>query len=134
MATFLTDTPDVPRSLRAWFVVHFVADIAFAVPLLLMPEAFGAALGYDGVDPLTARLVGAALVGIGVESLLGRNATRASFVTMLRLKVLWSSTATIGTAATVATTGGSLVAWFVLGTFAVFCAVWTCYFLLLRRG
>ncbi len=49
---------DVPAALRRWFVVHFVADIVFAIPLLVAPVAFGALLDAGPIDPLTARLVG----------------------------------------------------------------------------
>ena len=35
----LTPANGVPRNLRRWFVIHFVADILFAIPLLLIPEA-----------------------------------------------------------------------------------------------
>ena len=87
---------DVPVALRRWFVVHFVADITFAIPLLLAPRQLGELLGHSAVDPLTARMVAAALVGIGVESFLGRNDSRATFLTMLRLKVLWAGTAIAG--------------------------------------
>ena len=129
---FFTEKADVPRTLRVWFVIHFAADLLFAVPLLLAPRLLGGLLQYPSIDPLTARLVGAALVGIGTESLLGRNATRGSFVTMLRLKVLWSSTATLGIAATIVQ-GAPVVAWLLLAIFACFCALWSTWLLRLRR-
>ena len=68
---------NVPRNLRRWFVIHFVADILFAIPLLLIPETILPFFGWTVVDPITSRLVGAALLGIGTESLLGRNASLA---------------------------------------------------------
>lgn len=130
--SFLSNARDVPRSLRIWFVIHFVADLVFAVPLIVAPRWLGGVVAYPSIDPLTARLVGAALVGIGVESLLGRNASRDSFRTMLRLKVLWSSTACVGLGLTVVETQ-ALVAWAVLGVFGAFCALWTRYLVVLSR-
>ena len=60
----------IPASLRVWFLIHFIVDILFAVPLIIAPYWFLKFLGLDIVDPLTARLVGAALIGIGTTSLI----------------------------------------------------------------
>jgi hypothetical protein len=49
----------VSVSLRRWFVVHFVADVVIAVPLLAAPAAFLNGLGWGAVDPIAARMVGA---------------------------------------------------------------------------
>ena len=117
----------VPKVLRTWFVVHFVADIVFAIPLLLVPGWFLGLLGWPAVDPITARLVGAALVGIGVESLLGRNAPPESFRTMLRLKILWSGTATLGILASMLE-GGPVMGWAFLGIFGGFNMLWTYWY------
>ncbi len=121
----------VPKSLRFWFVVHFWADIAFAVPLLLVPVQMLTVFGWSVIDPLTARLVGAALVGIGVESLLGRNASLDSFRTMLRLKVLWSLSANFGIALTI-WQGAPPAAWLFQGIFAFFSSLWIYWAVRLR--
>ena len=97
MTTLSVDN-QVPRSLRRWFVIHFSADIIFAIPLLLIPEVVLPIFGWTVVDPITSRLTGAALLGIGVESLLGRNASREVFEAMLNLKILWASGAVLGIA------------------------------------
>ena len=77
-------------------MVHFAFDVVFAVPLLLAPEWLLPRLGWLFVDPVTSRLVGAALMGIGVQSLLGRNAGIETFRAMLNLKIIWSASATFG--------------------------------------
>lgn len=123
----------VPRALRGWFVAHFVADILFAVPLLVAPRAALSLFGWTTIDPLTTRLVGAALVGIGVESLLGRNAGRESFRTMLRLKVLWSLTANAAIAVSIAE-GAPRTAWLFQLIFVVFSSVWIYWSLRLGRS
>ena len=41
----------VPPSLRRWFVVHFVADLIFAVPLVLAPGPTLRALGWNAQQP-----------------------------------------------------------------------------------
>ncbi len=91
----------VTKGLRNCFVAHFAADIAFALPLFLVPREFLTLLGWTSVDPFAARLVAAALVGIGGESLLSRNAAAGAYRAMLRLKLLWSGAALSGMALTV---------------------------------
>jgi len=121
----------VPTSLRRWFVVHFAVDIAFAIPLLLAPAALLRALGWVTVDPLAARMVGAALAGIGIESLLCRNDSIETFRSMLRLKSIWSGAAVAGISLSIVQ-GAPAVAWAILAIFVAFAALWTFYRLKLR--
>ncbi len=58
---------EVPNSLRTWFVIHFIADMLFGIPLLFFPEFVLPLLGWGVVDPISTRVVGAALMGIGIE-------------------------------------------------------------------
>ncbi|MBK9261776.1 MAG: hypothetical protein IPM54_18490 [Polyangiaceae bacterium] len=113
----------VPPRLRFWFVVHFVADIFFAIPLILAPEMLLRPLGWTVVDPVVSRVVGAALVGIGGESLLGRHADLASFRTMLRLKILWSGATIVGLILSIGQ-GAPWGAWLFLAIFLCFCGLW----------
>jgi hypothetical protein len=103
----------------------------FAIPLLVAPVTFLSLFGWTAVDPVTSRLVGAALVGIGVESLLGRNATRDSFRTMLRLKVLWSASATAGLLLSYLQ-GAPTATLVFLAIFGAFCALWSTWWIKLR--
>jgi hypothetical protein len=121
----------VPVSLRRWFVFHFIADMIFAVPLLLVPGAFLRTLGWAEVDPVTARMVGAALAGIGIESYLCRNDGIETFRSMLRLKCIWSGAAVAGLAVSIAQ-GAPGLAWAVLAIFLAFGTLWNTYRLRLR--
>lgn len=116
----------VPGSLRIWFVIHFAVDMLFAIPLLFFPEILLPLLGWKVVDPITSRLVGAALLGIGGESLLGRNASKEVFLAMLNLKILWAAGAVIGIALGIAA-GGPPLAWALLVIFTLFLGVWGYY-------
>ena len=116
----------VPNSLRTWFVIHFAADILFAIPLLFFPQALLSLIGWGAYDPIMSRLVGAALMGIGVESLLGRNADADTFRAMLNLKVIWASCALFAFGAGIAE-GAAPIVWALVGIFAVFWAVWVYY-------
>jgi hypothetical protein len=117
---------DVPQSLRTWFVIHFAVDIVFAVPLLLAPGWVLALFGWQAVDPITSRLVGAALLGIGGASLLERNAGREVFRAMLGLKIIWACGALLAIGLGIAA-GGPATAWLFFAVFAAFLAVWVNY-------
>ncbi len=122
---------DVPRKLRRWFVIHFVVDILFAIPLLLIPETILPFFGWAVVDPITSRLVGAALLGIGTESLLGRNASLEVYRAMLNLKLLWGTGALLGITLGIIQ-GAPITAWLLLAIFSIFTLVWLYYWLKLR--
>jgi len=122
---------EVPNSLRTWFVIHFAVDMLTGIPLLLFPELVMSLLGWETIDPITSRVVGAALMGIGIESYLGRNASTEVFRAMLNLKVIWSSSAILGIGLGI-WKGGSQTGWFFLGIFIVFWVVWIYYWRKLR--
>ena len=86
-----------PTVEKAQFVTALgIADMLTGIPLLIFPELVMPLLGWSAVDPIASRVVGAALMGIGIESWLGRNANIDVFRTMLNLKVIWSSSAILG--------------------------------------
>lgn len=122
----------VPRSLRFWFVVHFVLDFIFAVPLLIAPIWLMTLFGFENPDPFTARLVGAALLGIGGESLLGWEGPIEAFRAMLNLKIIWSLAAIGAIILTLVVSGGPLMAYIILLIFAGFSGLWMYYRFLLR--
>ena len=122
---------EVPKSLRTWFVIHFVADMLTGIPLLFFPEAVMPMLGWAAVDPIASRVVGAALMGIGIESYLGRNASIEVFQAMLNLKVIWSSSAILGIGLGI-WKGGPSAGWLFLSIFAIFWVVWVYYWGKLR--
>lgn len=119
-------TNHIPQALRTWFVIHFFVDILFAIPLMLAPTWILSLLGWQSVDPFTARLVSAALFGIGTESYLGRSAGIESFRNMLNLKIIWSLTAVIGIGLSIfqGAQGQPWFAWAILVIFIVFNFLW----------
>jgi hypothetical protein len=104
----------------------------FGIPLLFFPRLLLPLLGWTTYDPLTSRLVGAALMGIGLESLLGRNASAETYRAMLNLKIIWASSALFAIGAGIAE-GAPPMAWGFLGIFFVFWCVWVYYRMALRE-
>lgn len=116
----------VPDRLRWWFVVHFILDVAAAVPLFVAPTQLLGGLGWQSVDPIATRLVAAALFGIGIESYLGRNAGVDAFRGMLNLKIIWSGSAVVGVLWS-QLEGGPPAGWGVFAIFAGFNLLWVRY-------
>jgi len=83
--------------------------------------------GWNHVNPITSRLVGAVLLGIGVESLLSRNASVEVFKALLSLKIIWAIGAIIAIGLGIAA-GGPPLAWGFLAVFVVFLYVWLYYY------
>lgn len=112
--------------MKIWFLIHFVVDILFALPLMVAPTAFLSALGWKVVDPIASRLVAAALLGIGIESLLSVKSPAPTFVGLLNLKIIWSSAAIAGLVVSLvfAAAQTSRLAWAVAGIFLMFDIVW----------
>lgn len=125
-------TGQIPAGLRTWFVIHFVADIMFGIPLLFFPQVVLGLFNWKIYDPIMTRLVGAALMGIGIESWLGRNASADTFRAMLNLKIIWASSALFAIGAGIAEGAPSMV-WLILGIFFLFWCVWVYYRLALRE-
>lgn len=125
----------IPVALRRWFILHFVADMIFAIPIFIAPREVLGYFGWMAVDPLSARLVASALFGIGLESWLGRNSTLEAFKGMLQLKLIWSAFATVGLAWSVIE--GNLrypwFGWMLVVVFAAFHILWWYWLVRLER-
>ena len=118
----------VPDKLRTWFVVHFIVDMLFAVPLFLAPKWMLTLFGWQTVDPMVSRLVAAALFGIGIESFLGRNAGSEAYRGMLNLKLIWSFGAILGIGISLTQAGGApFMAWVAMAIFVAFTFLWAYY-------
>jgi hypothetical protein len=114
---------DVPPTLRIWFIVHAAACLVAALALLVAPELALHRLGWTAVDPITARLAGAALLAIGGQSLIVRNAGVETYRTMLGLLVIWSLAGALGLFVGVGEAAPP-AAWAVLSIFVLFAGVW----------
>ncbi|HLD80050.1 MAG TPA: hypothetical protein VJA18_05825 [Candidatus Nanoarchaeia archaeon] len=116
----------VTSSLRTWFVIHFVVDYLFAIPLFVAPAWFLSLFGFTVVEPVTARLVAAALFAIGSISLLSSNESANTYKTLLKLKIIWSVSAIAGLLVSL-WQGAPVLLWLIVIVFALFCGIWIYY-------
>ncbi|MDO8510640.1 MAG: hypothetical protein Q7S55_00585 [Nanoarchaeota archaeon] len=121
----------IPSSLRAWFVLHFMVDYLFAIPLFIAPAWLLSFFGFTVIDPVTARLVAAALFAVGGISLLSRNESVNVYNSLLKLKIIWSVSAIAGLLLSL-WQGASALLWPVVLVFGLFCGIWSYYFWRLR--
>ncbi len=115
--------PQVPPTLRIWFIVHAVVDLVVAVPLFVAPAAVLRHFGWTCIDPVSTRIAAAALFAIGGQSFLGRNDGVQTYRAMLSLKVLWSIAAVVGLVVSIGE-GAPPAAWAFLCLFITFSGVW----------
>jgi len=120
--------PKMSSGLKTWFVVHAAIDYIFGLPLLLIPIKFMTLLGWQTIDPLTTRLLGAALIAIGTISYITRNEDTNVYRNILKLKITWSVTAILGIILTIIQGAPKLI-WAILIIFILFTAIWNYYFI-----
>ena len=109
------------RSLRKWFVFHGVVDFIFGIPLLLFPSWILSLFHVFPEEFVMARLVGAALLGIGGASLFCE--AQESFSSFLNLKIIWSLSALVALGISLFL-GASLRLWIIFGIFLGFSFIW----------
>jgi len=119
----------VPKSLRVWFIVHFVVDFLFAILLFIIPTRMLALFGFEDINILFARLVAAALFAIGGASLVVHKQGVDSYNALLSVKVIWSILAILALVlALIESWSISVVA--ILIIFIIFSVTWVYY----KRG
>ena len=123
----------IPPSLRIWFIIHGIVDLLFAIPLVSYPKQTLTFLGWTIIDPFATRLVGAALLGMGLVSLVEVKKDIEHYRSLLNFKMTWSFFAIIGVFMSIME-GAPPFGWVVFIIFVVFFGVWTHYLKKLREG
>jgi hypothetical protein len=115
----------IPQQVQNWFKIHFLIDLLVAIPLFFAPVSFLSFFGFNpvAINPSLARVVAAAFFAIGGMSFWMNTENYSSYIVMLRLKIIWSSTATLGLL-WAALEGGPTILWFFASIFAAFFVLW----------
>ena len=116
----------VPKSLKTWFLVHFIIDYIIAIPLFFFPVYSLTLLGLETIDPVTARLVAAALFAVGGISLLAKEKSKETYNTLLTLNLIWSGTAILGLLLSIFQ-GYPKILWVFVVIFGIFFEIWYYY-------
>jgi hypothetical protein len=116
----------IPNSLKMWFIIHFIIDTIFAIPLIFFPSWIIGLFGLPSSEAVMARLVGAALIGIGGASFFSYKGTKENYDILLTLKLLWSSTAILGLLLSVIS-GAPNTIWLIIVMFTIFFFIWLYY-------
>ena len=124
--------PEIAPSLRAWVVLDAALNSCSGLPLLLFPEAILPRLGWTVVDPLTTRLLGAALIAVGITLWRLRGAGALEYRLLLGLQVLWSGAAVLGAGIAIGR-GAPPAAFLILAVYLAFFGVWSHHAIRLRQ-
>ena len=114
----------VSKSLRVWFKIHFIVDFLIAIPLIFFTKWTLGLFGFPLENLVFARLIGAALIGIGGTSYFCKK--KEHFEIMLILKIFWSLAAILALIWGIVETE-ILSLWLFLIIFVIFSGVWQYY-------
>lgn len=110
----------ISSGLRTTFLVHAIIAILFGLAYLLVPEMVGGILQMDMSDP-TYRLLGAAILAIGIMSWLGYKASVWGEVKItVQFEIVWTVLGAVVTAWALLTGAFPAAIWLNFAVFAVF--------------
>lgn len=120
--------------LRVWLILSFIVDMLFGVPLLLVPHDIAAVFGFVDQGVFVLRLLGAALIGLGVGSMLvcREREEWAGFEAIVRLKIVWTVLSLIAILWSIFD-GAPKSAWIFFDIFLVFAIGWIYFGWKLRK-
>ena len=116
----------ISQGLRTWFMIHFIVDVIFAIPLIFFPAWLLGLFGYSETQFITSRLLGAGLLGIGGASYLTYKKSKESYHTLLNLKIIWSISAILVLLYSLFL-GAPRSIWFIIIAFIIFSVAWIYY-------
>ena len=86
----------ITKPLKLTFLIHFFAGIFLGIVFLLFTETFTTVTGWPYLDPVAGRIMGAALVGFSLGSLLAWRETEWESVKILvQVEIAWLGVGTV---------------------------------------
>lgn len=84
------------QGLKTTFIIHFIVALLFGLGFLFIPATVGSWYGMTVQEPETYRLLGAALLGLAVSSLLAYSAqTWESVRIVVIMEIVWTILGTL---------------------------------------
>jgi hypothetical protein len=112
--------------LKITFLVHGIVAVVLGVLLLGVPGRFLPVLGWAPVDPIMARLLGAAFLALAWGDFRGWRALSWSEVNVfVEVQLAFAALASVGLLRHLLSSGGwPAMIWILFGVFVLFAVVW----------
>lgn len=113
------------KMLKTTFLVHGIVAVVLGVLLLGVPGRFLQALGWAPIDPIMARLLGAAFLALAWGDVRGWRALSWSEVNIfVEVQLAFAALASVGLLRHLLTGGWPAMVWILLGVFVLFAIAW----------
>ena len=113
------------KALKYTFLVHAIVALLFGALLLLAPGRFLGIFGWQPVDPLLTRLLGAALLALAWGSWRGWQATeRAQVTPLIEMETIFTVLGSAGLLRHLLIAGYPWYVWTLFAVLAVFAVAW----------
>ena len=131
---------EISKALKLIFLIHFIASFLLGVVFLLFTESFVALTGWDaspliGLDPVAGRILGAAILGFAIGSLLAWRETEWQKVKIIVLvELTWLGVGLVTSVICAFIFYPSWVIWVIIGLFALFLVAFGYFYYLHESG
>ena len=123
----------MPKALKYTFLVHAIVGLLTGLPLLIKPGTFLQILQWAPIDPIAARLLGAAMLALSWSSFRGWQATeRKQVATVVELEAVFTVLASVALLRHLLVARFPIVPWLVFAVFFLFAIAWIYH--LVRKG
>ncbi len=92
----MSESKTFSKGLTNTFLVHFILGVLLGIFIIIAPETYAEMLDFESDQPMLLRLVGAAVLALGISSWFGYKETNLDNVKILvRLEITWTVLAAI---------------------------------------
>lgn len=113
------------KALRHTFLIHAGVAALFGIPLLAAPGQFLGVFGWQPVDPILSRVLGAAMLALAWSSYRGYQAKdRAQVSTLIEMEAVYTVLGAIGLLRHLLFAGYPLYVWLLFAILTLFAIAW----------
>lgn len=108
----MSETNIIPKGLKITFLMHFILGLIMGIPFLVFPEGYADMLNFTMSEPMTYRLLGAAIIGFSISSWFAYKKLNWESVEILVIaEIVWTALGTIITIWGIISNDFPAVAW-----------------------